>query len=73
MNNYDIVISFDINEFVEEVNQRIKEGFIPIGGMIEGTNGNTFKQTMFKPNIKQAEKRCNMNKVFLVYECSFYE
>ena len=52
MNNYDIVISFDINEFVEEVNQRIKEGFIPIGGMIEGTNGNTFKQTMFKPNIK---------------------
>lgn len=49
MDNYDVVISFDINQLVEEVNQRIKEGFIPIGGMIENENGNVFKQTMFKP------------------------
>lgn len=52
MKNYKVIEGCDLEELTEEVNSKIKNGFIPIGGAFFDSNDYYYKQTMFKPYLK---------------------
>lgn len=52
MKKYDVVEGYSLEELIEEVNLKIKKGFIPIGGVFIDSNDDYYKQTLFRPNVK---------------------
>lgn len=54
MGNYDIIEGRNFTELINNVNESINNGFIPIGGvvLINGVSEFIYKQTMFNPNVK---------------------
>jgi len=54
MKNYDIIEGRDLIELINNVNESINNGFIPIGGvvLINDVSEFIYKQTMFNPNVK---------------------
>ena len=51
MTNYDIVKEYTLENLIDAVDEYIKKGYIPIGGVVMGKEG-PYIQTMFNPNVK---------------------
>lgn len=49
---YKVVEGYDLEELTEEVNSKLKDGFIPIGGAFIDSHDDYYKQTMFNPEVK---------------------
>lgn len=56
MQNYTVVAGMYLDELIKLVNEKIKEGYTPIGGVCTSSGTSVFYQAMLKPASPKNEE-----------------